>query len=224
MLRLAKQTSQVDIAPATKEDNVQGCEAMLLLWHTFIFKEKVNMKSLSRVWLFATPWTVAYQAPLSMGFSRREYWSELPFPSPGDLPKPRGRTQVSCIASRHFYRLSHQRSLFYFQKETRKEISMTTNNFFLCFYSLLHQARRFSKIGRIKIDKLIVKEMDGPKFKSISGVMNLSSGDISKMISPTTLHCMKSIPVPWPKAKLQFQQWTGRSTLYSLCKCLLDVL
>ena len=38
--------------------------------------------------LFATPWTVAYQAPLSMGFSRQEYWSGLPFPSPGDLPNP----------------------------------------------------------------------------------------------------------------------------------------
>ena len=41
---------------------------------------------LSRVQLFATPWTVAHQAPLSMGFSRQEYWSRLPFPSPGDLP------------------------------------------------------------------------------------------------------------------------------------------
>ena len=38
--------------------------------------------------LFATPWTVAYQAPPSMGFSRQEYWSGLPFPSPGDLPNP----------------------------------------------------------------------------------------------------------------------------------------
>ena len=46
------------------------------------------MKSLSRVWLFATPWTVACQAPLSVGFSRQEYWSGLPFPSPGDLPNP----------------------------------------------------------------------------------------------------------------------------------------
>ena len=46
------------------------------------------MKSLSHVQLFATPWTVAYQAPLSMGFSRQEYWSGLPFPSPGDLPNP----------------------------------------------------------------------------------------------------------------------------------------
>ena len=46
------------------------------------------MKLLSHVQLFATPWTVAYQAPLSMGFSRQEYWSGLPFPSPGDLPNP----------------------------------------------------------------------------------------------------------------------------------------
>ena len=46
------------------------------------------MKSLSRVRLFVTPWTVAYQAPPSMGFSRQEYWSRLPFPSPGDLPDP----------------------------------------------------------------------------------------------------------------------------------------
>ena len=45
-----------------------------------------EVKSLSRVRLFATPWTVAYHAPPSMGFSRQEYWSGLPFPSPGDLP------------------------------------------------------------------------------------------------------------------------------------------
>ena len=49
---------------------------------------KVKVKSLSRVRLFATPWTVAHHAPLSMGFSRQEYWSGLPFPSPEDLPYP----------------------------------------------------------------------------------------------------------------------------------------
>ena len=48
-------------------------------------QEKVKVKSLSPVRLFATPWTVAYQAPPSMGFSRQEYWSGLPFSSPGDL-------------------------------------------------------------------------------------------------------------------------------------------
>ena len=49
---------------------------------------KVKVKLLSCVQLFVTPWTVAYQAPLSMGFSRQVYWSGLPFPSPGDLPNP----------------------------------------------------------------------------------------------------------------------------------------
>ena len=47
-----------------------------------------EVKSLSHVWLFKTPWTVAYQIPPSMGFSRQEYWNGLPFPSPGDLPDP----------------------------------------------------------------------------------------------------------------------------------------
>ena len=42
----------------------------------------MKVKSLSRVRLFATPWTAAYQAPLSMGFSRQEYWSGVPLPSP----------------------------------------------------------------------------------------------------------------------------------------------
>ena len=48
----------------------------------------MKVKLLSRVLLFATPWTVAFQAPPSMGFSRQEYWSGLPFPPPGDLPNP----------------------------------------------------------------------------------------------------------------------------------------
>ena len=47
-----------------------------------------RQKSLSHVRLFAIPWIIAYQAPHSMGFSRHEYWSGLPFPSPGDLPDP----------------------------------------------------------------------------------------------------------------------------------------
>ena len=49
---------------------------------------KVKVKSLSHVQLFATPWTVAYHVPPSMGFSRQEYWSALPFPSAEDLPNP----------------------------------------------------------------------------------------------------------------------------------------
>ena len=49
---------------------------------------KMKVKFLRRVRLFATPWTVAYQAPPFMGFSRQDCWSGLPFPSPGDLPDP----------------------------------------------------------------------------------------------------------------------------------------
>ena len=48
----------------------------------------MKVKSLSRVRLPATPWTAAYQAPLSVGFSRQEYWSGVPFSSPGNLPSP----------------------------------------------------------------------------------------------------------------------------------------
>ena len=65
------------------------------------------MKSLSRVRLFATPWTVAYQAPPSMGFSRQECWSGLPFPSPGDLPDL-GIEPGSPALRQTLYRLSYQ--------------------------------------------------------------------------------------------------------------------
>ena len=61
-------------------------QARTLEWVAISFsnawKWKVKVKSLSRVRPFATPWTAAYQAPLSMGFSRQEYWSGLPLPSP----------------------------------------------------------------------------------------------------------------------------------------------
>ena len=51
---------------------------------------------LSHDQLFATPWTVACQAPLCMGFPRQEYWSELPCPTPGDLPDPGIEPVISC--------------------------------------------------------------------------------------------------------------------------------
>ena len=63
---------------------------------------KVKVKLLSHVQLFGDPWTVAHRAPPSMGFSRQEYWSGLPFPSPGESCWPRDRTQVSHIAGRCF--------------------------------------------------------------------------------------------------------------------------
>ena len=70
----------------------------------------VNMlvKSLSHVRLFATPWTVAYQSPQSMEFSRQEYWSGLPFPSPGDLLDPGIKPRSPALQADAF--LSHQGS------------------------------------------------------------------------------------------------------------------
>ena len=63
-------------------------QARTLEWVAISFsnawKWKVKVKSLSCGWLFATPWTEAYQAPPSMGFSRQEYWSGVPLPSPVD--------------------------------------------------------------------------------------------------------------------------------------------
>ena len=53
-----------------------------------VVKESESEVAQSCPTLFVTPWTVAHQAPPSMGFSRQEYWSGLPFPSPGDLPNP----------------------------------------------------------------------------------------------------------------------------------------
>ena len=56
--------------------------------HSWTHPQISKVKAFSRVRLFATPWTVAYQAPPSMGFSRQEYWSGVPLPSPGDLSNP----------------------------------------------------------------------------------------------------------------------------------------
>ena len=57
---------------------------------------------LSHVQIFATPWTVAHQAPLFMGFSRQEYWSGLPFPSAGDLPNPGIEPESPALADGFF--------------------------------------------------------------------------------------------------------------------------
>ena len=75
----------------------------------------IIVKWLSRFRLFATPWTVAYQAPPSMGFSRQHYWSELPFPSPGDLPNPGIKCWVSCNAGRYFNPLSHSNAIYLYK-------------------------------------------------------------------------------------------------------------
>ena len=64
-------------------------------------KFKMHACVVSRVWLFSSPWTVVHQAPLSMGFSKQEYWSGLPFLSPGIFPT-RDQTQIFSLAGRFF--------------------------------------------------------------------------------------------------------------------------
>ena len=66
----------------------------------------VCAQSASRVWLIETPWTVAYQVPLSMGFYRQEYWSGLPCSPPGDLPNPGiepASPESPALSGRFFY-------------------------------------------------------------------------------------------------------------------------
>ena len=80
----------------------------------------------SCVWLFATLWTVAHQAPLPMGFSRQEYWSALPFPPPGDLSDPRiepASVTSPALAGRFF--------------TTNRSLSMEMIIWFLSFVSLV---------------------------------------------------------------------------------------
>ena len=83
----------IKVLLATKNGNAhwggkEQCWPSLSFHSTYTIWNWSEVKSFSRGWLFATPWTVAYQAPPSLGFSRQEYWSGLPFPSPGDLPNP----------------------------------------------------------------------------------------------------------------------------------------
>ena len=69
--------------------------------------EKSKYSSFRHVWLFVTTWIVALQPPLSMEFCRQEYWIQLPFPSPGDLPDPE-MTPVLLHCMQILYHLSHQ--------------------------------------------------------------------------------------------------------------------
>ena len=99
----------------------------------------------SHVQLFATPWTVARQAPLSMGFSRQEYWSGLPCPPPGDLPDPGDKTCVSCIAGSFFTasvnKSIHQLALFL--RSCQKVLFISV----FCYIGLLSGSSALFEIG-----------------------------------------------------------------------------
>ena len=74
-------------------------------------KMSAYMCVLSGVQLFVTPWTVAHQGPLSMEFSRQEYWSGLPLPSPGELPKP--GIEPASLMSKYIHIVSNQDSHYW---------------------------------------------------------------------------------------------------------------
>ena len=83
----------MDCSPPGSSVRGQGLNLVPLHWEHRVLATGPPGKSLilsvcvlSHIHFFATPWTVAHQAPLSVGFSRQEYWSGLPFPSPGDIP------------------------------------------------------------------------------------------------------------------------------------------
>ena len=73
-------------APGEKKERQKGAES--LFKEIMARKAKWKYKSLICVQLFSSPWTIAHHTPMSMGFSRQEYWSGQSFPSPGDLPDP----------------------------------------------------------------------------------------------------------------------------------------
>ena len=83
-------------------------QARTLEWVAISFsnacKWKVKVKSLSHVWPFSTPWTAAYQAPPSMGFSRQEYWSGVPLPSPMSIISTGNRSHYT----RTFFKFLYQ--------------------------------------------------------------------------------------------------------------------
>ena len=96
------------------------------------------MKSLSHVWLFATPWTVAYQVSPSMGFSKQEYWSGLPFPSPINVIqhinklKDKNHMIISIDAEKAFNKIQHPFMIKTLQKAGTEGTSVSSVQSFSC--------------------------------------------------------------------------------------------
>ena len=105
-------------------------QARILEWGAISFsnalKWKVKAKSLSRVWLLATPWTIANQAPPSMGFSRQKYWSGLPLPSRDSVIRPKHSNFP--ISEGSPLKLNRKRTLFWKKKSSVKSISHEKNH------------------------------------------------------------------------------------------------
>ena len=119
------------------------------------------VKPLSHVRLFATLWTVAYEAPPYMGFSRQEYWSGLPFPSPGDLPEP-GKPgspalQADALPSEPPGKLG-QRLI--------KNNSQIKGNFKeILFMHICWERIKFFNVKEVSANKFLIEKYIGYKYK-----------------------------------------------------------
>ena len=127
-------------------NNVYGITLCHYYWHNYCVCHDVMscmcvcvFSHFSRVWLFATSWTVAHQAPLSIGFSRQEYWSELPCPPARDLPDP--GTEPTSLTSPalqlDFLPLSHLGSLV--MSYHSKKVWKLWDNWLLDFLHWTHE-------------------------------------------------------------------------------------
>ena len=108
---------------------IRNCKLPFIVSHYLLIFLFLLFSHFNHVRLFATPWTIARQAPLATGFPRKDYWSGLPFPSPGDLPDPGIKPASPALAGGLFFffslPLSHMGSPF---------LSDTCSKFCLLFY------------------------------------------------------------------------------------------
>ena len=135
----------------------------------------------SYVWLFATLWTIAHQTLLSMGFSRQEYWSGFPFPSPGESSHPRDQTHISCVSCFGrwvLYHYSHLESLLTGHTYIKK----------------VFKKRRYHRLGDLNLSKNAFSLSPGGWKCEIRVLAWLGSGDRSSWLTDCHLICVLTRP------------------------------
>ena len=123
----------------------------------FLYKEILAL--FSHVWFFVTPWTVAHQGPLSMGFSRQEYWSGLPCRPPGGSSQPRDGTHVCyiCCTGKHVF--------FFFTTSATKWNKPVTKGQILVWFHL-HGTPRIAKVTEKESSIVIICGWGGGEMES----------------------------------------------------------
>ena len=169
----------------------QWCHPTISSYHPFlllpsVLPRKSESVSHSVVPDSATPWTVAHQAPLSMEFSRQEYWSGLPFPSPGDLPKLRDQTQVSCIAGR-----------FFTVWASRVSLSLPAPGPFPMSWLCTSSGQRtgVSTAASVETDTVLPMNIQAWFPLRLTGLISLQSKGLSRVFSKTTVQNYQSFGV-----------------------------